>query len=340
MKYLTFDIESCTGNPYDGSLCSFGYILAENGEKLGAGDILCNPLPKRFTLGCFGKEPSLKLAYPVSTFRREPRFNARYREIQGLFEKADLVLCFAGSNDLKYLNNACDSFSLPRFTFRFLDVQLTAGLVIPELKNHGLKAAASRFGIDYLEHRSDEDARVTYEVFEKTLEVFGGDLDALIKKFGIEYGANGPRGHINCFAIKDIEEKLSGLSKSVRKNIVASCASIAAGTVTPRGEKLFGKAVCLFEDVYVSCVSTAKKAAFTIYREGGRYESSIMSCDILVCSDKAAAAERFKRYRRLKIMDIEEFTALCGGLSDCPVSDKDALIAHYSALVPDTETEK
>ena len=81
MRILSFDIESCTGNPYDGSLCSFGYVVYDNGKITEADDLLCNPLPKYFTLGKWGEEPTLKLAYPVSAFRKSPRFDKIYPRI-------------------------------------------------------------------------------------------------------------------------------------------------------------------------------------------------------------------------------------------------------------------
>ena len=189
MRILTFDIESCTGNPLDGSLCSFGYVLCENGVVAGGGDILCNPLPERFLLGGFGKSIGLKLAYPTSHFRRQPRFDRRYCEIKALFDSVDLVLGFAVQNDLRYLNNACDSFSLPRIPFKFLDVQLLGGLVLPEHRNHGLKAFAEQFNIEFIEHRSDEDARVTYEIFARLVELSGKTLTELVERYGITRAA-------------------------------------------------------------------------------------------------------------------------------------------------------
>ncbi len=70
MKILSFDIESCTGNPLDGSLCSFGYCMAEDFEIVTKEDILVNPKPKKFRLGKYGEEAKIKLAYSEEEFRR------------------------------------------------------------------------------------------------------------------------------------------------------------------------------------------------------------------------------------------------------------------------------
>lgn len=74
MKILSFDIESCTGNPLDGSLCSFGYCMAEDFEIITKEDILVNPKPKKFRLGKYGEEAKIKLAYSEEEFRRAPVF--------------------------------------------------------------------------------------------------------------------------------------------------------------------------------------------------------------------------------------------------------------------------
>ena len=78
MKYLFYDIESCSGNYQDGSLCSFGYCLTdENFNVLKKEDILVNPAPKTFAL-LYGKKPRIHLAYEESEFRKAGKFPAHY----------------------------------------------------------------------------------------------------------------------------------------------------------------------------------------------------------------------------------------------------------------------
>ena len=341
MNFLTFDIESCTGNPLDGSLCSFGYILSKEGVTVDSGDILCNPLPERFTLGSFGKAASLKLAYPPAHFRRQPRFNARYREIKALFDSADMVLGFAVQNDLKYVNNACDKFSLPRIGFKFLDVQLLAGFILPELKGHGLKAFADHFNITFIEHRSDEDARVTFEVFTRVLELSGMSLEGLMQRFGIVCGVNGQEGHVNCYAEAIIDERLQAGSRSTLKLLTHYYANNAARFVEKRGDRLAGKGVSISEGLYVKDKLSARRIACTVAAEGGTYDSSIISCNVFVVGEGDKLGGRVKKLNpNCRIMSMAEFSDLCGGLVDFEFDDKQILREHYTALVSDREENK
>ncbi|MBP5194293.1 MAG: hypothetical protein J6126_06140 [Clostridia bacterium] len=340
MRILSFDIESCTGSPYDGSLCSFGYYLAEDGEKISSDDILVNPLPRRFTLGGYGKEPVLKLAYPIGTFRHQPRFNERFSAIKGVFEQADLVIGYALQNDLRYLNNACDVFSLPRIEFSFLDVQLVVGLVIPELKAAGLKAVADRFGIGYLEHRSDEDARVTYLIFEKTLELYGGTLKALMREKGLVLGVNRKDGHVGCYSESLLKERIASGSRAVKKIIIHYFAECAKA-LPRRGNSLLKKAVGISESVYAGDVSLARRILATIFAEGGVYEQSPFGCNIYIIGsgdDRSEKAEKVNR-RKCRIMTADEFSDSFGGLADMEADELDALIEYAARLSPDVKPD-
>lgn len=339
MKILAFDIESCTGAPWDGSLCSFGYVLAENGVAVRQEDILVNPLPKFFTLGKFGEAPTLKLAYPVSVFRSSPRFNARFSAIKGLFEEADLVIGFSVQNDMKYLNNACDAFSLPRINFEFLDVQVLAGLALPEYKNMGLRAVAAHYGIEFTEHRSDEDARATYEIFLKLLEISGGNAERLIEKFSVVKGKNGAAGHVNCYSIEDVRSRLVSGGKSVKKILVQYYGKHAGERVARRGDLFENKTVGVSEYIYAPDTPLARKIIATAAAEGGTFDSSLQSCDYFVAAENDKAAYRVKKINRgCKILSVGEFEEICGGLIDCEFDDFAVLTAHYGQLYTDRET--
>lgn len=336
MKILTFDIESCTGNPLDGSLCSFGYVLTENGRILQSGDILCNPLPERFSLGGFGKSTGLKLAYPVAHFRKQPRFEGRYCEIKALFDSADLVLGFAVQNDLRYLNNACDSFSLPRFSFRFLDVQLLGGLVLPEHRNHGLKAFAEYFDISFIEHRSDEDARVTHEIYGRLLELSESTVEELVEEYGITYGVNSEEGHRSCYSELIVAERLAANSRATRKLLVNYYANAAQGLVERRGNALKGMSVAIAESVYAKEVGTARRIAVTVAAENGEYDSSILSCRLFVVAEGDKLGAKVKHLNRTcSVVTVEQFKSICGELADYPFDDMQIMRDHYYTLCTD-----
>ena len=340
MKVLSFDIESCTGSPYDGSLCSFGYYLAEEGKKISSGDILVNPLPRAFTLGGYGKEPVLKLAYPIGVFRRQPRFDARFSAIKGVFEQAELVVGFAVQNDLRYLNNACDRFSLPRVEFSFLDVQILVGLIIPELRSAGLKAVADRFGVEYLEHRSDEDARVTYIVFEKVMELYGDTLQALMCEKGLVLGFNRKDGHVNCYSEELLKERIASNSRAVKKIIIHYFCE-RAKKIPRRGRALVKKAVGISESVYAEGTSLARKIIATIFAEGGDYEQSPLGCNIYIVGDGDDRSEKLGKINRRKcrIMTAKEFSDAYGGFADMDADELKALVEYTTRLSPDVKPD-
>ena len=94
------------------------------------------------------------------------------------------------TNDIKYLNNACDCFSLPRIEYKFYDIQFIYQLLFPEQTSIGLKTLSANFGIEYLEHRSDEDAVSSLLLLKKFLGLYGANFSEVIDQFerGCTYG--------------------------------------------------------------------------------------------------------------------------------------------------------
>ena len=336
MNILAFDIESCTGRPTDGSLCSFGYVFVNDGKIVDSGDILVNPLPKAFTLGGYGQTQKLKLAYPVSHFRKQPRFDGRYCAIKALFDKADIALGFSIANDVKYLNNACDMFALPRIKYKFLDVQMLASLIIKDLKNTGLKAIAERYGVEFLEHRSDEDARATYEIFLKLIEEYGKPLSEIVDDFGLVAGENVENGHTGCYSKWQVRERLQASTRSVRR-ILINYYNDSASVLPQKNTWLIGKTVAMAEAVYLKDLDLARKIVCSTYASGGIYDSSILKCDLYVTCDGDKMAKRVPRInpRECKVITVKEFERGCGEFTDMLFDDFDILEKHYSAFSPD-----
>ena len=215
MEYLVIDTESCTGHADDGSLCSLGYVIAdENLNCMRKEDVLFNPLPRRFRVGDKKnfKRTGVEFAYSVEEFRKAPRFSERYDEIKKLFD-GRIVLGFSMGNDVKYLNDACDSFRLPRICYRFYDVQSLYRLLEPQENSIGLKTLTEKFEISYLPHRSDEDAEVSLLLLKKVLEKFGTDLNGLIERFGVHAGVNDADGYYLPFSEAIFREE-HGLKQS------------------------------------------------------------------------------------------------------------------------------
>jgi len=190
VKYLFYDIESCSGNYQDGSLCSFGYCLTdENFNVLKKEDILVNPAPKTFAL-LYGKKPRIHLAYEEGEFRKAGKFPLHYETIKSLFDEADMVIGYAVDNDVKYVNGNCDFYSLKRIKFSFIDVALIYKIISENKNLKKLEEVAANYEIEYTAHRSDEDAYATMLILKKILENEGLSLQELLEKYEIIPGIN------------------------------------------------------------------------------------------------------------------------------------------------------
>ena len=190
MKYLFYDIESCSGNYTDGSLCSFGYCLTdENFNVLKKEDILVNPAPKTFAL-LYGKKPRIHLAYEESEFRKAGKFPEHYEKIKSLFDDADLVIGYAVDNDVKYVNGNCDFYSLNRIKFSFIDVAMMYKIISGNKNLKKLEEVAANYEIEYTAHRSDEDSYATMLILKKMLEEESLTLQGLLDKYEIIPGIN------------------------------------------------------------------------------------------------------------------------------------------------------
>ena len=217
MEYIFIDTESCTGKGDDGSLCSIGYALAdENFVITERNDLLINPLPKRFSVGDKKnlKRTGVMFAYAEEEFRKAPDFKGRYEEIKKLFA-GRTVLGFAMSNDVKYINDACDKFGLPRIEYEFTDVQFLYKLSHPSENSVGLKTLADKYGISYLEHRSDEDAVVSLLVLKHMLSECNCTFKQYLAKYDVKFGKNLIGGKYNSYSMTEFRHE-QGLKISKR----------------------------------------------------------------------------------------------------------------------------
>ena len=192
MKILSYDIESTTGSHSDASMCTFGYCIAdEKFNIIEQRDIVMRPYTRRY-------EPRIKLHYDKSFIKAQQPFPFWYDEIKGLFSSCDLIIGFSVSNDVDFLNNACQVYKLDKIIYDFVDVQLLHKTIYKKQNMCGLESVANDFEIDYLAHRSDEDARVTLQVLKRMMDDLGMSIDEILRKFHITPGVNGQNETVPC----------------------------------------------------------------------------------------------------------------------------------------------
>ena len=184
MRILSYDIESTTGNHKDGSMCTFGYCIAdEKFNILEQEDIVMKPKTKRF-------ETKIKLHYEKSFIKSQEPFSYYYDKIKNLFLGGGIIIGFSVMNDVEFLNNACNVYKLPIIEYEFLDVQLLYKTVYKKPTLSGLSSIATELNVEYMAHRSDEDARMTLLVLKHICQDKKMSIEELIRKYHITLGYN------------------------------------------------------------------------------------------------------------------------------------------------------
>lgn len=313
MEYLVIDTESCTGKDRDGSLCSLGYVVCdENLNILKKEDVLINPLPKRFAVGDKknAKRTGVTFAYEVEEFRKAPRFSERYHFLKNLFENR-LVVGFSMTNDIKYLNDACDKYKLPRISFEFIDVQFIYQLLRPEQNSVGLKTLAEKYGLTYREHRSDDDAAATAMLLKAVLKENGLSFDAFVDKYGVKRGENSNRGYHMGFSDALNVEKFNLRRSRKIQSILYSEYVRRLPKFKNRAKVSFSAAV---EKLNVNYVRTLVEL---LIEKGYSFTRDADTCSIYVFiseeeNDKRREALRSMKKRKIEMIKLPDFEARIG----------------------------
>lgn len=332
MEYLVIDTESCTGRADDGSLCSLGYAVCdENLNVIKQEDVLINPLPKRFFIGDKKnfKRTGIEFAYTVDEFRKAPRFNLHYSKIAQLF-KGRIILGFSMSNDVKYLNDACDKFDLPRIEYKYYDIQFIYQLLHPEETSVGLKTLNEKYGIEYLAHRSDEDAVGSVLLLKKFLESDGLTFAEVVKKYKLHKGFNSTEGYHSCFAEAVIDGNYGlKISKRIQGVILANYLKNLPYLNSP-AEK-----VCFSHKIEKGDVNFVRTLIDLCIEQNYSYEHDTDVVTTYVTDekeDKRIAHLTPKQKDKLKIYTLKEFCKKVGYVENFIYSDKNFLISFFKRL--------
>ncbi len=330
MEYLVIDTESCTGKDNDGSLCSIGYCVCD--DKLNIitrEDVLFNPLPKRFAVGDKknAKRTGVTFAYEVEDFRKAPRFNEKYKFVKSLFDNR-VVIGFAMVNDVKYLNDACDKYELPRIKFEFIDAQFLYQLFHPEANSIGLKTLGEKYNLKYTEHRSDDDAAVSVMLLKAFLDEEKFTLDEAIEKFSFHRGVNDASGyHMNYSDALNTEQ--FGLKRSKKIQALLLYEYISRLPVK-RGR---GK-ICFSYKVEKLDVNYTRTLIKLLTEKGYSFTRDADACSIFVVNDandndkRKLLIEQIKK-RKITIVTLREFEKFIGYEENYPFNDKVFLSGYY-----------
>ncbi|MBE5730473.1 MAG: hypothetical protein E7350_00800 [Clostridiales bacterium] len=327
MKYLCYDIESCDGGK-NGSLCSFGYCIAdENFNIIEQDDIIVNP-NKPFNKRLFGKV--IKLAYTEDVFRAAPRFPLVYDRIRALFDDDVTVIGFSIINDVNYLADAIRTYKLAHIRYEFFDVQLMYGIHKRENRNYALSAAAEEFGIEFLEHRSMDDAVATLRVLQGLLKAEGKSFAEFVEEYGIMPGKITGSGIKNCYTDTVYTEIDYSNAKTKKRLLNEFLLSLTKNKA--HGLPFSGKVVCFDEEMELGDITLTRNRIAKIFELGGRYSSGVESSNVFVYDGTesaryAYAKDTHKMGHRLKFMTKEDFLAMLGEVPTTQYDDSAILRA-------------
>ena len=162
-SFVFFDCECA--NTFDGigKMCSFGYVIADDElNMIEHEDVVINP-ECDFDWYLFSKKGGCQLAYSKDYFRAKPNFESYYKNIKKLLTTGNrYIVGFAVSNDVGFVNNACERYQLPYIQFRAFDIEKY--LEKKYQKKQKLVEWAEEFCVNvakYHSHKSEDDAIMT-----------------------------------------------------------------------------------------------------------------------------------------------------------------------------------
>lgn len=191
MDYISFDIECA--NSYNGraKICSFGYCIADAQLRVTEKrDIIVNP-KSRFNPG-MTKSGEIVLAYTKEQFRAAPDFAAVYPEIKSLLEAPNRVaIGHSVLNDVGFLRAECARYRLPQLEYDYIDAQTIHHVDSATEHVMSLDKIADEYGIEFIPHKSDDDAYATVLYLAAICAKNDLPVDRLLAKYGIRAGHAG-----------------------------------------------------------------------------------------------------------------------------------------------------
>ena len=162
-SFVFFDCECA--NTFDGvgKICSLGYVICDDDLNIiESEDVVMNP-ECDFDWYLLSGKGDCKLAYSKDYFRTKPNYEAYYKDIKKLFTTGNRYIAgFAVSNDVGFVNDACERYELPYIQFRAFDLERY--LEHKYEKKQKLVEWAEEFGVNvakFQSHKSEDDAIMT-----------------------------------------------------------------------------------------------------------------------------------------------------------------------------------
>ena len=162
-SFVFFDCECA--NTFDGigKICSIGYVICDDDlNVIESEDVVINP-ECEFDWYILSGKGECKLAYSKDFFRTKPNFESYYKSIKKLFTTGNRYIGgFAVSNDVGFVNSACERYNSDYINFRAFDAEKYFENKYG--KKQKLSQWAQEFGVNiskFQSHKSVDDAMMT-----------------------------------------------------------------------------------------------------------------------------------------------------------------------------------
>ncbi len=181
-SFVFFDCECA--NTFDGigKICSLGYVICDDDlNVIESEDVIMNP-ECEFDWYLLSPKNECHLAYSKDYFRTKPNFEGYYKSIKKLFTTGNRYIAgFSVSNDVGFVNSACERYNLPFMQFRAFDVEK----ILEQEKGEKakLKVWAEKLGVNvakFQSHKSVDDAMMTMLCLKKLCHEKGISVEEIM----------------------------------------------------------------------------------------------------------------------------------------------------------------
>ena len=159
MKLCGLDFE--TANNSNGSICSVGVAVIENGVVLERREYLVKPY-KSVDYMCKFCRDIHGITY--EDLRESPEFSEVWQSVKQLLISADCVVIHNAPFDLQHLYKVLSLYNLPSVSFDYVCSLKLCRYHFPELPYHSLADMAEKFGITFQHHDALEDAETCAKI--------------------------------------------------------------------------------------------------------------------------------------------------------------------------------
>ena len=296
-SFVFFDCECA--NTFDGvgKICSLGYVICDDELNIiESEDVVMNP-ECEFDWYILSGKGDIRLAYSKDYFRARPNFESYYKEIKKLFTTGNRYIGgFAVSNDVSFVNNACERYNKQYINFRAFDAEKYFEQKYG--KKQKLSQWALEFGVNltkYQTHKSVDDAVITMLCLKAECKKSEKSIEQIFsenKGFFVSSEQMIIQAEERAYR-KEMTEKIKRLFNKVSPR--------------PRFKKLVGQKFEI-DGKLLKDVDTSFELVKKIYEYGGFVSEHLVGEGTVIFADEPAqqAVEKITK-RGLKTITLEDF---------------------------------